>query len=258
MYDPDKLPLPKNFMPQHPFDNGEMWVRDEMLAPHPRTPATVRRHLADYYGMISHLDAQIGRIFAALKETGHADDTVILFAGDNGLAVGQHGLFGKQSLYEHSARMPLIVAGPGVPKGSSDALVYLLDSFPTVCDLIGLQPPAGVEGKSLAPIIRGTQEQVRDYVLLAYRQMQRAIREPRWKLIKHHVGGEKAVQLFDLDSDPWELRNLADDPACAAHRQRLEATLTKARAAADDPVDFEGVGGKPSGLRPKAAAKAAK
>ena len=153
--------------------------------------------------------------------------------------------------------MPLIVAGPGVPKGSSDALVYLLDSFPTVCDLIGLPPPAGVEGKSLAPVIRGKQEKVRDFVLLAYRQMQRAVREPRWKLIKYHVDGTKTVQLFDLDNDPWELKNLADDPACAAHRQRLEATLAKARAAADDPVDFEGTGGKPSGPRPKAAAKPA-
>lgn len=246
MYDPEKIPTPKSFMPRHPFDNGELIIRDENLAPFPRTPEIVRQHIAKYYGMITHLDAQIGRILQALKETGQADDTVILFSGDNGLAVGRHGLLGKQNLYEHSSRMPLIFAGPGIPKGSSDALVYLYDLFPTACELTGLTIPEGVEGKSLLPVIRGEKEKVRDFVFTAYKDVQRSVREPRWKLIKYHVGGVKTRQLFDLENDPYELNNLADDPAAAEHLKRLEGLLRQARAECGDPIDFEGVGGKAS------------
>ena len=246
MYDPQQIPTPKSFMPEHPFDNGELMVRDETLAPFPRTPEIVRQHIARYYGMISHMDAQIGRILAALQETGHADDTIILFAGDNGLALGRHGLLGKQNLYEHSSRMPLIFTGPGIPHGQSDALVYLHDLFPTACDLTGLAIPDGVEGQSLLPIIKGEKQRVRDFVFTAYKEVQRAVREPRWKLIKYHVGGVKTRQLFDLENDPDELQNLAEDPAVAEHLKRLEALLEKARSEADDPIDFENVGGKPT------------
>jgi arylsulfatase A-like enzyme len=247
LYDPRKIPTPKSFMPRHPFDNGELVIRDEKLAPFPRTPEIIKRHIAQYYGMITHLDAQIGRILEALKVSGHADDTIILFSSDNGLALGRHGLLGKQNLYEHSSRMPLIFAGPGIPHGRSDALVYLYDLFPTACDLTGLTIPRGVEGKSLLPIIRGEKQQVRDFVLTAYKDVQRAVREPRWKLIEYHVGGVKTRQLFDLENDPEELKNLAGDPAAAEPLRRLEALLNKARAEADDPIDFERVGGKPSG-----------
>ncbi len=252
MYAPNSIPLPKNFLPQHPFDTGEMWGRDEMLAPHPRTPEVVRQHLADYYGMISHMDQQIGRVLQALANTGDEPETLLVFAGDNGLAVGQHGLLGKQNLYEHSGRTPLVFAGPGIPSGRSDALVYLHDILPTVCELVGLSLPEGIDGKSLVPVIRGQKQQVREFVFTAYRNLQRAVREPRWKLIKYHIGGVKTTQLFDLETDPWETNNLADDPACAEHRKRLEARLEKARREAGDPVDFENVGGKPSGPRPTA------
>jgi len=95
LYDPGKIALPPNFLPEHPFDNGELQVRDEKLAASPRTPEEIRRHIADYYGMISHLDAELGRLLEALKRTGRAGDTLVLFAGDNGLAVGRHGLMGK-------------------------------------------------------------------------------------------------------------------------------------------------------------------
>src|SRR5437763_1040125 len=86
------LPLPANFRSEHPFDNGELYVRDEQLAPWPRTPEVVRRHIADYYGMITHLDAQIGRVLAALSECGRDRDTIVVYTADDGLAVGQHGL----------------------------------------------------------------------------------------------------------------------------------------------------------------------
>ena len=137
MYNEDSLPLPENFMPEHPFDKGEMCVRDELLAPLPRTSAMVREHLADYYAMITHLDSQIGMVLKELENSGLYDDTIIILAGDNGLALGQHGLFGKQNCYEHSLRVPLVFAGPGVPKDfRTDSLCYLLDIYPTLCDMI--------------------------------------------------------------------------------------------------------------------------
>jgi arylsulfatase A-like enzyme len=239
MYDPEKLPLPKNFLPVHPFDNGEMRIRDEMLAPFPRTPEVVRRHIADYYGMISHMDAQIGRILQKLRASGAAENTIIIFASDHGLSVGRHGLLGKQNLYEHAMRPPLVFTGPGIEKGQSEALVYLFDLFPTACDLLSVPIPAGVEGKSLVPIIRGRAEKVRDWVLGAYKHEQRMVREPRWKLIEYNVGGKKTRQLFDLENDPWEMNNLVEEPAAQGHLSRLERLLTEGRRKFDDPVDFE-------------------
>ncbi len=236
LYDPEKIELPKNFLPEHPFDNGELRVRDELLAPFPRTPEVIRRHIADYYGMISHVDAQIGRILKALEETGHADDTLVFFAGDNGLALGSHGLMGKQNLYDHSQRVPLLVAGPGVLRGRSDALVYLYDLFPTICELAGLKTPEGVEGKTLVPILRGQQTKVRDFLVGAYRNWQRSIRDERWKLIQYDVKGVRTTQLFDLEDDPCETRNLAADPRAAKHLKRLEVLLKMGLREAGDPV----------------------
>ena len=133
-----------------------MTVRDERLAPWPRTPADTRRQLADYYACVTGLDHHVGRIFAELKAAGQWDDTLVVFTGDNGLSLGEHGLFGKQNLYEFGGmHVPLVVAGPGVAKGRSDALVYLMDLFPTFADFAGAAVPAGVEGRSLRPDRRG-------------------------------------------------------------------------------------------------------
>ena len=145
----EALALARTSCREHPFDNGELTIRDELLAPHPRTPEAMRQHLADYYATISHLDHEVGRILDALDQRGWADNTIVIFSSDQGLAVGgRHGLMGKQNLYEH-VKPPLIVAGPGIPRGKSDALVYLFDLFPTICDLAGATTPAVVEGKSL-------------------------------------------------------------------------------------------------------------
>ena len=223
-YDPKKLALPKSFLPQHPFNNGELTIRDEKLAPWPRTPEAIRRHTADYYAMISHLDAQVGRILKALDESGKAKNTLIVFTSDHGLALGRHGLLGKQNLYDHSMRPPLILAGPGVPKGErSDALCYLLDLFPTVCDLTGVPIPETVEGKSLAPVLAGKQKAVRDSVFLAYRDCQRAVRTDRWKLIRYPQINKS--QLFDLENDPDELKDLANDANHAGRVKELTALL---------------------------------
>jgi arylsulfatase A-like enzyme len=239
MYDPAKLTLSKNFLPRHPFDNGEMANRDETLAPHPRTESEMRRHLADYYAAISNFDDQLARILATIADRDWDDRTIIIFSSDQGLAVGgRHGLMGKQNLYEH-VKPPLIVAGPGIPHGRSEALVYLYDLFPTICDFGGATVPAAVEGKSLRPVIRGESPRVRDTLFAAYRDCQRMIRDERWKLIKYNAKGVRNVQLFDLKNDPDEMNNLAGDPEHAPRRERLEKQLLVARKEFGDPVDFE-------------------
>ncbi len=213
LYPPEKIRIPENFMPRHPFDNGEMLIRDEMLAPFPRTPKIIKEHLAAYYAMITHLDAHIGRILNALKKSGKANNTIIVFAGDNGLAVGSHGLLGKQNLYDHSVRVPLIISGPGIPKDEKvETLCYLLDIFPTLCGLTELDVPATVEGKTLLPVLKKAKTQIRDSLFLAYTKIHRGVRtDDNWKLIKYNVKGVQTTQLFNLNNDPYELNNLAAD-----------------------------------------------
>ena len=224
MYDVAKIPLPPNYRPFHPIDNGELFIRDERLAPWPRTEAIIRRHIRDYYAMVTHLDAQLGRVFQTLKDLGEYDNTLIIFASDQGIAVGSHGLMGKQNLYEHSMGVPLIFSGPGVPKGKkADAFAYLFDIFPTVCDLVGAPVPKPLDGKSLAPVIRGQKVNVRDTVFLAYRGLQRAVRRGRWKLIRYPQ--INTTQLFDLQADPHETHDLAADPDHAGKVNELLAAM---------------------------------
>ncbi len=246
LYDPTKLTLSRNFMPRHPFDNGELAVRDELLSPIPRTADAMRRELADYYATITHLDHEVGRVLQALSERGLAENTVVIYSSDQGLAVGgRHGLMGKQNLYEH-IKPPLIVAGPGIRHGRSDAVVYLFDLFPTICDFAGVPTPKEVEGKSLLPVIRGETPRVRDRLFGAYRDCQRMIRDERWKLIKYNAAGEKHTQLFDLRDDPDEIRNLADEPRFAPERSRLERWLEEARKQFGDPIDWSAVNARRS------------
>jgi arylsulfatase A-like enzyme len=223
MYDPETVELPPNFMGAHPFDNGELKIRDEMLEEWPRTPEAIRRHIAEYYGMITHADAEMGRVIEALERSGQMDNTIIVFAGDNGLALGQHGLMGKQSLYDHSVRVPLIMAGPGIPAGQSDALCYLFDIYPTLCELTGIPTPDSVEGKSLVPAMNGTS--IRDHLLLAYCHQMRGVRDERVKLIETVVNGRRTTQLFNLHDDPWELNNLAHNPTYSEQQKTLRALL---------------------------------
>lgn len=218
-------PLPANYMPVHPFNNGDLVIRDERLAPWPRTPEVVRQHLADYYAAIEFLDAQIGRILEALDSSGQAANTLIVFSSDHGLAIGSHGLFGKQNLYDHSMHSPLILAGPGIPQGKrQDALCYLLDIFPTLGDLAGVSAPEGSEGLSLAPVLSGRRGSVRDSIFTAYSRVQRAVRDDHWKLIVYPAINK--TQLFDLKSDPDELHDLAGDPGHQADLNRMTSLLT--------------------------------
>jgi arylsulfatase A-like enzyme len=223
-YAPEKLPLPTNYLPVHPFDNGEMLVRDEKLERWPRTEAAVRRHLHEYYAVITGLDFHIGRLLAELRRLKLDRDTLIVFSSDHGLAMGSHGLMGKQSLYDAAMKSPLVIAGPGVPKGESAALAYLMDIFPTVCDLCGAKTPGGLDGRSLAPILAGKSDKVRDSLFLAYRDVQRAVRDDRWKLIRYPKINR--TQLFDLKADPHETTDVAADPTNA---KRIEAMMAQMR-----------------------------
>lgn len=231
-------PLPANFLPQLPFDNGMMiGGRDENLGAWPRTEAMIRDQLAEYYGLITHMDEQIGRIMAALRASGQAENTIVIFTADNGLALGSHGLLGKQSVFEHSMRTPLIIAGPGIPAGkSTTAFTYLLDLFPTLCDALGLAPPAGLEGASLRPLWEGKKERVRDSVFLPFLQIQRAVRDERWKLIAYPKIGH--LQLFDLQNDPHETTSVWDRPENAAHITRLQKLMKDWQARVGDTLEL--------------------
>lgn len=213
LYDADSVELPDSFMGEHPFDNGEMDVRDELLAAKPRQPREIRRHLVDYYAMVSHLDAAIGRILDALKARHMLENTIIVLAGDNGLAIGRHGLMGKQSVYDHSVHVPFVMAGPGIPKDEQrDQSCYLIDMFPTLCDLTGLPIPSTVEGRSLVPALHSASAPHREALHFAYRHLHRGVMKDGLKLIECCIGDQWHTQLFDLKRDPWELDNLADLP----------------------------------------------
>ncbi len=254
--DPDTIPLPDNFLPVHPFDNGDALVRDEMLESFPRAAEAVRRHIADYYGMIAHMDAAIGDILAAAERAGVLENTVVVYTADHGLALGQHGLLGKQNMYEHSTRIPLIFNGPGVPAGSRRTdLVWHADTRATVLDLADLPAEAGSEGQSLLPAMRGESTFDRQTFACAYRMSQRMIRDKRYKLIRYFerknfppvdqlqeglpTPGSSAEQLFDLESDPGELVNLINVPDLQEVRASLSAELVKWQQRVDDPMlDF--------------------
>ena len=233
LYDPAKITLPANFAPEHPFDNGELRIRDEKLLPWPRTPEAVRKELADYYACITGLDHHLGRVFDCLRALGQLDDTVIVFCGDNGLSLGEHGLLGKQNLYEFGGmHVPLVIAGPGIPHGETNALAYHLDLLPTFCDLAGAKRPAVLDGQSLLPVVRGEAKQVRAAAFTAYRDVQRAVRDERWKLI--HYPKINKTQLFDLQADPHEMSDLSAKPEHADTLRRMQELLRREQRAWGD------------------------
>ncbi len=225
LYDPAKITLSKNFRAEVPIDFGVLGIRDEKLAAYPRKADEMRQHLADYYACITSLDHHLGRILDALRASKRLDDTVVIFSSDQGLAVGgRHGLMGKQNLYEHF-KSPLVIAGPGVPHGKSDALVYLFDLYPTACDLAGIPVPKSCEGKSLVPVLKGEKKGVREALFALYTGTQRMVRDARWKLLWYPKLGK--FQLFDLAGDPDELTNLASDPKHAETLARMKKLMAE-------------------------------
>ncbi|SHK67771.1 Arylsulfatase A [Reichenbachiella agariperforans] len=239
MYPPETVALTPSYMPQHPFDNGHIFLRDEALASWPRTEQIARQQLADYYAIISHLDTQIGKVIQALKESGQYENTLIVLAGDSGLGVGNHGLLGKQNIYdEDGVHIPLIFSGGALQQKAqrSDALCYTHDIFPTICELAGVAPPESANGQSMAAVIAGAKKQIRDYTYHAYRQHQRAYREGDYKLIEYvrapdwtkkegeFEAGSRVTQLFNVSADPWETQDLSPFPE---HRERVSQMREK-------------------------------
>jgi arylsulfatase A-like enzyme len=248
-YDPETLSAPTNFLAQHPFDNGEMTIRDEVLLPWPRTPEKVRAFNAEYYRYISYLDAQIGRILEALEASPHAKNTIVVFAADSGVARGSHGLIGKQNLYEHSIRVPLIFAGPGIAEDKrSDALCYLFDVFPTLGKMCDIEAPQGSEGINLGAALKNPQKPARKSLFFGYKTQQRAVFDGRWKLIRYPQ--VDVTQLFDLQSDPDEKTDLSNKPEHAAKISALMTLLQTQQKLFDDKAPLRVDTPKPAAWSP--------
>lgn len=241
-YRENGLPVPQNLKPQHPFgyEGGQvvvkrpnMTIRDEQTGAWPRTPDQIRMQLADYYGLITHIDHSVGRILDRLEELKMMENTIVVFTSDNGLGLGSHGLLGKQSLYEHGTNVPLIISGMDIPENKvNESLISLLDLYPTICDLLGLEPPKNLDGKNLMPLIGGEVEAVRESLFSTYWDFIRAVRKDQWKLITypliHHT------QLFDLEKDPYELNNLAEHADYKDKVQEMMMLMEKKKREAND------------------------
>lgn len=243
----DKYPLsriqvPRNFLEQYPYKDAIGCgpdLRDEKLGPFPRTLEAVKVHRREYYALITHLDAQIGRVLEALDQSGLANNTWIFFSADHGLAVGQHGLFGKQNLYDHSVRVPFIAVGPGASAGRSiDAPIYLQDVLATTLELAGVAKPPQVEFHSLLPLLRG-ERTVSNYPAIygAYLELQRSITHDGWKLILYPQA--RVARLYHVAADPQEMSDLAAEPTEAPRKKQLFTRLVALQRQFDDPLDLK-------------------
>jgi arylsulfatase A-like enzyme len=234
-YRPEQVHIPKNFMPVHAFDNGQLRNRDELLLPFPRTEQDIRRELAIYYAVIAHLDDQVGRVLRSLEKSGKSSNTIVIFSSDHGLAKGSHGLIGKVNLYEHTLNVPLIISGPRLAQNVvRNAQVQLADLYPTTCELAGIEVPATVEATSFAPVLRGHATQARKEVFGYVTGCQRMIRGDRYKLIEYPHANRR--QLFDLEKDPDELNDMSTSAEAGAIVAGLEQRLRNWQQSVDDPA----------------------
>ncbi|MFX0557568.1 sulfatase-like hydrolase/transferase [Maribacter sp. CXY002] len=215
MYPLEDIELPQNFLPEYPYKDSignPPSLRDEALAPYPRTAYAVKVHRQEYYALLSHMDEQIGKILDALEESGKMDNTYIFFGADHGLSVGHHGLIGKQSMFDHSVRIPMMVVGPDIPEGkrlSQD--VYLQDIMATTLELAKVEKPDYVQFHSFMDIINGKRENsYYNGIYGAYEDAQRMIRKDGFKLLVYPKINK--VLLFDMKKDPNEMHDLAIYP----------------------------------------------
>lgn len=246
-YPLENISVPENFLPENPYKD-EMgcyevmrqgqpdFLRDEKLAPWPRTKEAIQLHRQEYYAIITHMDEQVGRILNALEASGKADDTVIIFTSDHGLAVGRHGLMGKQNMYEHSLRVPLILAGKGIPAGKQIGTpVYMQDVMPTTLQLAGRKIPDSIEFKSLLPLIADEETSHHPALYGAmWPDKQRAVIKDGWKLVYYPSGD--IYQLFDLENDPLEMQDLAGEPEQVARMENLKLSLLQLQKQMNDPL----------------------
>ncbi len=247
-YPQETLSIPESFLNNYPYADSMGCgpeLRDAALAPFPRTAFATRVHRQEYFALISHLDEQIGKIIKALEASGELDNTYIFYSADHGLAVGEHGLFGKQNMYDHSIRVPLFVIGPDIPKNKKlDMDVYLQDIMATTIDLAGIEKPEYIEFNSLLPYIRGEQtESVYDAIYGCYRKdMQRMVKKDGYKLILYPHG--KTILLYNTNTDPLELVNLSEDEKYKSKLSELYNELLALQKTMDDPLDLTSIFGE--------------
>jgi len=239
-YPLERIKVPENFIPEYPFKEemgAGKGLRDEKLAPFPRTEEAVKVHRQEYYAIITHMDAQIGRILDELDKSGKADNTWIFFTADHGLAVGHHGLMGKQNMYDDSVRVPFIVNGPGVKAGAKiDSSIYLQDVMATSLELAGAPKEEQVEFHSLLPLLKGEKSPAaRARIYGAYLDLQRAVTKDGWKLILYPKA--KVARLYHLAEDAGEKTDLAGDQAYAAKKKELFAQFLELQKELDDSLD---------------------
>ena len=263
----DKQPrLPPNYLPKHPFHHGHPELRDEVAVSgvwDRRDPLTIRNELGREMACSENIDRQIGRVLSRLDAMGELDHTYVVYTSDHGMAIGRHGLQGKQNLYEHTWRVPMIVKGPGIKSGSrAQGNIYLMDLLATFCDLAQIDAPKTNEGISFRPVLEGQVEITRDVLYGVYcggtLPGMRCVKKGEWKLIKYDVleGKVQETQMFHLGENPLELlaqhhdqqtrekigftpsphqRDLAEDPAYAEKRAELERLLLEQQLQLDDP-----------------------
>lgn len=247
--------LPVNYLKKHPFPHGHPGLRDEVKVPgvwENRDEATIRNELGREFACSENIDIQIGRVLKKLETMGELENTYIIYTSDHGMAIGRHGLQGKQNLYEHTWRVPYIVKGPGIKPGRAQGNIYLMDTLATLCDLAGIEPPKTNEGKSFKPVLAGEKPIIRETLYGAYaggtKPGMRAVRKGDWKLVKFDVldGAVRETQLFNLKNNPNEflvehgkgnpkLRDLAEDPAHAKKLAEMEALLKAEMERLNDP-----------------------
>ena len=232
-----KIKTPVNYLSEYPFKDQigcDPGLRDEKLAPFPRTEYAVKVNRQEYYAIITHMDHQIGLILDALKETGQADNTYIFFTADHGLACGHHGLLGKQNMYDHSVRVPMIINGKGIEANKKiDTPVYLQDIMPTTLEMAGASIPDHVQFRSLLPVLSGERDEQYDAIYGAYRpDMQRMISDDGYKLILYPKVPK--ARLFDLAKDPHEQKDLADD---SSQQPRITTMFNKLLALQEETGD---------------------
>jgi arylsulfatase A-like enzyme len=251
-YDPNSIPLPTNFQPFHGLDNGEMTVRDEKLLPWPRPELGVRQMIADYYRYISYVDHQVGRVLDALEASSMADNTIVVFTSDSGVARGSHGLIGKQNLYEHSIRIPLIFSGPGIPENRrTSALCYGFDILPTLAKRCGFQSDVPGEFVDLGITLSDPDQPARDRLLFGYRDVQRAIATGRWKLVRYPRIDRN--QLFDLEIDPDETDDLSSKPEHASRIAEMVAMMESEMRSSGDSASLKAGNPQPALWTPPVA-----
>lgn len=179
-----------------------------------------------YYASVAYMDAQVGKVLDALERSGQADNTLVIFTSDHGYHLGEHDFWAKVSLRDESAMVPLIVKVPGKKPAVCHSLVELIDLYPTIAQLCGLDVPARLQGRDLSPMFDDPSFSVRDAAFcVAPSSRGFLLREDRWAYLQYAEDASKGIELFDMEEDPKQYKNLVARPDHQAEVERLKAKL---------------------------------